>query len=71
MAYQIPKNNPFSPHFNLGWRNHPNFLRVVDQILWAGVSFKQLQPISHPFNSYQRPAFQGVPNAPRSPPLIA
>jgi len=29
------------------------------------------QSISHPSNSFQRPAFSGVPNAPRPPPLIA
>jgi len=29
------------------------------------------QPISHPSNSFQRPAFRGVPNAPKPPPPIA
>jgi len=25
MAYQRPKSDPYSPFFNPGWRNHPNF----------------------------------------------
>ena len=29
------------------------------------------QPISHPSNSFQRPAFSSVPNAPTPPPPIA
>ena len=29
------------------------------------------QPISHPSNSFQRPAFLGAPNAPRPLPPIA
>jgi len=29
------------------------------------------KPISHPSHSIQRPAFSGMPNAPRPPPPIA
>ena len=25
MTFQRPKNDPLSPCYNLGWRNHPNF----------------------------------------------
>jgi len=25
MAYERPKNDPYAPTFDPGWRNHPNF----------------------------------------------
>ena len=58
MAYQRPKNDPFSPYVNLGWRNHPNFSwsngsNAVGPNSQAGMfPSNNSQPISHPFNSY-------------------
>jgi len=66
MALQRPKNNPFFPYYNLGRRNHPKFS-------WSNGSkalIHNSQPISHLPNSFQRPAFLGVPNAPRPPPPV-
>ena len=77
MAFQRPKNDPFSPYYNLGWKNHPNFswnsgsnatIPNSQPKMFPGSNF---QPISHPSNSFQRPTFSGVPNAPRPPPPIA
>jgi len=67
MTFQRPKNDPFSLFYNLGWRNHPNFS-------WnngPNVMVPNSQPISHPFSSFQRLIFSGIPNAPRPPPLVA
>ena len=25
MTFQMPKNDPFFPYYNVGWRNHPKF----------------------------------------------
>ena len=66
MAFQRPKNDPFFPYYNPGWRNHPNFS-------WSNGSNAAIpnsQPISHPPNSFQRPAFPGVPNATKPPPPV-
>jgi len=77
MAYHRPKNDQFSPYFNPGWKNHPNFSwsngpNTVNPNSQAGMfPSNNSQPISHPSNSYQRPPFQGNPNAPRPPPPIA
>jgi len=35
MAYQRPKNDPFSPYFNPGWKNHPNFSWSNGPNLWV------------------------------------
>ena len=54
MTFQRPKNDPFSPYCNPGWRNHPNFS-------WSNgsnVAIPSSQPIFHPPNSFQRLAFQ-------------
>jgi len=67
MAFQRPKNDPFSPYYNPGWRNHHNFS-------WSNrpnAAIPNSQPISHPPNSFQRPAFSGVPNTPRPLPPVA
>jgi len=67
MAFQRPKNDLFFPYYNPRWRNHPNFS-------WSNglnVAIPNSQPISYPPNSFQRPDFLGVPNAPRPPPPIA
>jgi len=34
MAIQRPKNDPFFPYYNPGWRNYPNSLGVMNQMLW-------------------------------------
>jgi len=67
MAFQKPKNDPFSPYYNPGWRNHPNFS-------WSNrpnAAIPNSQPISHPPNSFHWPIVSGVPNASRPPPPIA
>jgi len=67
MAFQRPKNGPFSPFYNPGWRNHPNFS-------WSNgpnAVVPNSQPVSHPSSSFQRPVFPGVPNAPRPPPPVS
>jgi len=67
MAFQRPKNDPFSPYYNPWWRNHSNFS-------WSNgpnAAIPNSQPISHPPNSFHRLAFSGVPNAPRPLPSIA
>ena len=77
MAFQRPKNDPFSPYYNPRWRNHPNFLwnsgsnAMVPNSQPRMFPVKNSQPISHPSNSFQRPAFSIVPNAPRPLPPIA
>jgi len=77
MAFQMPKIDPFSPYYNPGWRNHPNFSwnsgpnAMVPNSQHRMFPGNNSQPISHPSNSFQRPAFSGVPNAPRPPPPIA
>jgi len=48
MAIQRPKNNPFSPYYNPGWRNDPNFS-------WSNgpnAAIPGSQPIFHPPNSF-------------------
>jgi len=67
MTFQRPKNDPFSPYYNPGWRNHPN-------LSWSNgqnAVIPNSQPISHPPNSFQRLALSGVPNAPRPLPPVA
>ena len=77
MVYQRPKNDPFSPYFNPEWKNHPNFSwsngpNAMGPNSQAGMfPSNNSQPISHPSSSFQRPAFQGLPNAPRPPPPVA
>jgi len=67
MAFQRTKNDPFSPYYNPGWKNHLNFS-------WSNgpnAAIPNSQPISHPSNSFQRPAFPGAPNAPKPPTPVA
>jgi len=67
VTFQRPKNDPFSPYYNPGWRNHPNFS-------WGNglnVAIPNSQPISHSHNSFQRLVFPSVPNAPRPLPSVA
>ena len=48
MAFQRPKNDPFSPFYNPGWRNHPNFS-------WSNglnAVVPNSQPVSHPSSSF-------------------
>jgi len=77
MAFQRRKSDPFSPYYNPRWRNHPNFSwnsgpnAVVLNSEPGMFPGNNSQPISHPSHSFQRPAFSGVPNAPRPPPPIA
>jgi len=77
MAYQRPKSDPHSPFFNPGWRNHPNFSWSSGPNAGGPTSQPGMFPsnnsqhISHSSNSFQRPAFQGLPNAPRPPPPVA
>ena len=77
MAYQRPQNDSFSLYFNLGWRNYPNFSGSYGPNVVGSNSQVGMFPlnnalfISHPSNSYQRPPFQGIPNAPRPPPPAA
>jgi len=77
MAFQRPKNEPFSPYHNLGCRNHLNFSWNTG----PNATVSNFQPgmfprnnsrcLSHPSNSFQRSAFSGVPNAPRpTPPIV-
>ena len=77
MAFQRPKNDPFSPFYNPGWRNHPSLSRSTGPNATVpnsqtGVFLENnSQPISHPSNFFQRSAFSGVPHAPKPPPPIA
>jgi len=74
MAYQRPKNDPYSPFFHPGWRNHSKFSWSSGPNAVGPTSQPRVfpsnnsQPISHLSNSFQRPCFQGLPNAPRPPP---
>ena len=77
MMFQRPKNYPFWPYYNPGWRNHPNFSwnsgpnATVSNSQPGMFPRNNSQPISYPSNSFQRSTFSGVPNAPRPPPPIA
>ena len=57
MAFQRPKNDPFSPFYNPGWRNHPNFSwsngpnAVVPNSQPAVFPGYKSHPISHLSNS--------------------
>ena len=71
MIYQRPKNDQFFPYYNPGWMNHLNVSwstgpNVSVHNSQPGVlSRNNSQPISYISNSFQRPAFQDAPNAPR------
>ena len=77
MAFQRSTNDPFSPYYNPGLRNHPNFSwnsgpnAVVPNSQLGIFPGNNSQPISHPSHSFKRMTFSGVPNAPRPPPPIA
>ena len=53
-AFTRPANNPYSPTYNLGWRNHPNFS-------WSPNNNDQTRP-KFSNNFQQSPYQQNFPN---------
>jgi len=74
IAFQRPNNDNFFTYYKTWWRNYPNFSwsnrsnAAVPNSQPGMLPRNNSQPISHSSGSFQRPAFSGVPNAPRPPP---
>ena len=74
MVTQRPKNDPYSPYFNPGWRNHPNmsWASGPNAVSQPGmIHGNNIQPSTQSPQSFPRPTFSGVSNAPRPPPPVA